>query len=306
MSLSMTDKPSAAIGGYVPLALAFASLIIGILALAAAFTGEFQHGAAFIAKLVTGIVFLVAFLLALIGIYVLQPNESAVLILFGDYAGTDDRTGLRWANPFFAKRRVSRRLQTHHIETIKVNDASGNPIEIGAAIVWHVFDAAKALLEVDDYRTYVAMQSETALRKIASSHPYDHWQDIRDDATVSADIVSLRDGAEEITESLIGELRGRFARTGIEVTDARITHLAYAPEIASAMLRRQQANAIVSARRTIVKGAVELVKEALTGLKDRSIEIDDVRQAAMVSNMLIVLVGDKDATPVINTGILQG
>ncbi len=306
MSISVTDKPAFTRSGY----LAIAGIIAATIIAASMFYYQFMQweisGLNFGPAFVIGIVLVLSAVAAGFGTYMVQPNESAVLTLFGDYQGTDDATGLRWANPFFSIRRISRRLQTHHIESIKVNDASGNPIEIGAAVVWHVNDSAKALLEVDDYKTYVAMQSETALRKIASGHPYDHWQDMRDNEVAYVPAVSLRDGGEEITINLISELRGRLIVAGIEVIDARITHLAYAPEIASAMLRRQQASAIVAARRTIVRGAVDLVKEALVGLKDKQIEIDDERQAAMISNMLIVLVGDKDATPVINTGTLYG
>lgn len=241
------------------------------------------------------------------GIYTLQPNESAVMTLFGSYAGTDSGTGLRWTVPIFSKRKVSRRLQTHHIEAIKVNDAVGNPIEIGAAIVWHVHDTAKAVLEVDNYFAFVGLQSETALRKVASSHPYDNWTDQHDGDHLDGNpTVSLRDGGDQITESLGNELRQRLSLAGLEVVDARITHLAYAPEIASAMLRRQQASAVVAARRTIVRGAVELVKEALTGLQDKDIAIDPARQAAMVSNMLVVLVSDREVTPVVSTGAELG
>lgn len=306
MSQSVTDRPAAAGSGYVALACALLLLVVGagaglvsILRLADGVPGAGWG-------LVLGVVAVVAAIVVLTGIYSLQPNESAVLTLFGEYAGTDSNTGLRWANPLYAARKVSCRLQTHHIEAIKVNDALGNPIEIGAAIVWHVRDSAKAVLEVDDFRAFVELQSETALRKIASSHPYDNWTDQHHDDAAAPDVVSLRGGGDEVSESLAEELRGRFLRAGIEAIDARITHLAYAPEIANAMLRRQQAAAVVAARRTIVQGAVELVKEALMGLKDKSIEIDPERQAAMVSNMLVVLVGDKDATPVINTGTLHG
>jgi len=306
MATPVTDKPSHSISGYLA---AIGSFILIIFSMVYGFSilstwPDIPPSSLW--TLLLALLSLVAGVLLLLGIYVLQPNQSAVLTLFGSYAGTDSKTGLRWANPLLVKSKISCRLQTRHIETIKVNDASGNPIEIGATIVWHVVDAAKAILVVGDYNQFVELQSETALRKIASSHPYDHWQDGRDEAPGMAAIASLRDGGEEITLSLAAELRGRLVQAGVEVVDARITHLAYAPEIASAMLRRQQASAIVAARRTIVKGAVDLVKEALNGLKDKSIEINDERKAAMVSNMLIVLVGDKDAAPVINTGTLYG
>ncbi|OQP85683.1 hypothetical protein BTR14_14545 [Rhizobium rhizosphaerae] len=241
-----------------------------------------------------------------IGFFTVQPNEAKVMTLFGDYVGTELASGLRWANPLLSRRTVSRRLQTHHIPAIKVNDAAGNPIEIGAAIVWHVVDSAKAVLEVDDHKTYVMLQAETALRRIAGTHPYDHWNDRGHETASGEETLSLRDGGDHIGEALMADLRHRLQRAGLDVTDARITHLAYAPEIAQAMLRRQQAAAVLAARRTIVHGAVELVREALSGLKEKDIELDGERQAAMVSNMLVVLVADKDATPVINTGTLYG
>lgn len=256
-----------------------------------------------------GIAMVAAAITLLIGIYQLEPNESAVMTLFGQYAGTDEATGLRWTNPLNGKQKVSRRLQNHNIAAIKVNDASGNPIEIGAAIVWHVRDAAKATFEVDSYYNYVELQSETALRNIASSHHYDHWHD-KDDNNGEEDSdhkgISLRDSGDEVTELLKTELRKRLEQAGLAVIDARITHLAYSPEIAPAMLKRQQAAAVISARRMIVKGAVGLVKDALDGLKEKGVEIDAERQAAMASNLLVVLVSDKDASPVINTGTLHG
>ncbi|MGV2113135.1 SPFH domain-containing protein [Agrobacterium salinitolerans] len=305
MSSSITDKPAFTHNGY----MAIAAIAFAVATAIAAFLYQLSEWKSldefsFIPFLIT--ILLIAFGVFIgFGIFLIQPNESAVLILFGKYKGTDKTTGLRWTNPFFSIKRVSRRLQTHNIESIKVNDAAGNPIEIGAAVVWHVDDSAKALLEVDDFKIFVAMQAETALRKIASHHPYDNWLG-GEEAPEAERIISLRDGGEDVAMNLISELRNRCTTAGIQVTDARITHLAYAPEIASAMLRRQQAAAVVSARRTIVKGAVELVKEALMGLKDKNIEIDHERQAAMVSNMLVVLVGDKDVTPVINTGTLYG
>jgi regulator of protease activity HflC (stomatin/prohibitin superfamily) len=245
------------------------------------------------------------------GLYILHPNESGVLQLFGSYQGTDEATGLRWTNPFNKVVRVTRRVQTHEIKTLKVNDATGNPIEIGAAVVWRVRDAARAVLEVQDYRNFVEVQSDSALRKMASSHPYDEAEEelSPDSGSEAPDIVrsrssktTLRDGGEDVIHELVEELRNRLGRAGIEVEEARITHLAYAPEIAGAMLRRQQARAVVAARRMIVKGAVAIVEDALKSLTDRKIEIDGERRAAMISNLLVVLVSDKDATPVINTG----
>lgn len=237
------------------------------------------------------------------GIYQLEPNESAVMTFFSSYIGTDRENGLRWANPLNGVTKISRRLQNHNIETIKVNDAAGNPIEIGAAIVWHVNDAAKAKFEVDNYKSYVKIQSETALRKIASQHPYDNWKDDEDAKSVT---ISLRDGGEIVAKELEQELAAHLALAGLKVIDARITHLAYSPEIAQAMLKRQQAAAIVAARGTIVNGAVGLVKQAIDGLGNNGLKLDDERKAAMATNLLVVMVGDKDASPIINTGTLHG
>jgi regulator of protease activity HflC (stomatin/prohibitin superfamily) len=311
MSKPITDSTATATSGYIALIAFLILLVLGIYLVGSGIAGVDFDPAASGLKIIGGIVSIVAAIIAGLGIYILQPNESAVLTLFGNYRGTDNETGLRWTNPFSRKTKVSRRLQTHLIKAIKVNDAYGNPIEIGAAIVWHVKDSAKAVLEVGQYNDFVEIQSETALRKIASSHPYDNWAEKSDDAKPGHDQLavspySLRDSGEQVTDELQAELRNRLERAGLEVIEARITHLAYAPEIAHAMLRRQQASAVIAARRTIVKGAVDLVTEALQGLKDKNFEIDSDRQMAMISNLLIVLVGDKDASPVINTGTLYG
>ncbi len=305
MSSSITDKPVSTHHGYVAVSQIILAIAVAMGMLAYQIHIWQSSGGFSFLLLLASVLFIGVAVFIGFGVFMIQPNESAVFTLFGKYQGTDQSTGLRWINPFFSIQRVSRRLQTHHIDSIKVNDAAGNPIEIGAAVVWHVEDCAKALLEVDDFKNFVAMQAETALRKIASQHPYDNWLG-GEDVSGPQDIISLRDGGEDVTANLVAELRSRVATAGIEVTDARITHLAYAPEIASSMLRRQQAAAVIAARRTIVKGAVELVKEALMGLKEKNIEIDHERQAAMVSNMLVVLVGEKDATPVINAGTLYG
>jgi regulator of protease activity HflC (stomatin/prohibitin superfamily) len=309
MSTPVTDRAAATTSGYNALFAFIVLLILGIFLIGSGIAGAETNPAPSGMKIIGGIISLIAAALAGLGIYILQPNQSAVLTLFGDYRGTDDQTGLRWTNPFTRKTKVSRRLQTHLIKAIKVNDAYGNPIEIGAAIVWHVKDSAKAVLEVGQYNDFVDIQSESALRKIASSHPYDNWAEKSDDARPGQDQLeispfSLRESGEQVTDELQTELRNRLERAGLEVIEARITHLAYAPEIASSMLRRQQASAVIAARRTIVKGAVDLVTEALQGLKDKDFEIDSERQMAMISNLLVVLVGDKDTSPVINTGTL--
>jgi hypothetical protein len=232
------------------------------------------------------------------GIYMLQPNQSALLMLFGAYRGTDYSTGLRWANPFFNKTKVSLRLRNFNSEKLKVNDKRGNPIEIAAAIVWRVSDTARAVLDIDHYEQYVPVQAEAALRHLANEYSYDHIDE--EDSGLT-----LRAGGDEIVSKLKRELQERFAKAGLLVEDARLTHLAYAPEIASAMLRRQQAEAVIGARKQIVLGAVSMVEMALKGLTERGVvDLDPERRAAMVSNLLVVLCAETEATPVINAGSL--
>lgn len=234
------------------------------------------------------------FLLA--GLFMVNPNEARVLQLFGRYVGTVGDQGLRWANPLYSKRRISIRVRNFETDRSKVNDAEGNPIEIAAVVVWKVVDTAEATFEVDDYVNFMRVQSESAVRNLATQYPYD----TRDDAETS-----LRGNADEIAERLQTEIQGRLHKAGLEVLEARITHLAYAPEIASAMLQRQQAGAIIEARERIVEGAVSMVQMALAGLSDRGIvNLDEERKAAMVSNLLVVLCGDKATQPVLNTGSL--
>jgi regulator of protease activity HflC (stomatin/prohibitin superfamily) len=258
-------------------------------------------------------------ILLLKGLVVLQPNQSLVCLLFGSYVGTEHRSGFWWVNPFNTKKKVSRRLETLECGPLKVNDAVGNPIDIGAVVVWRVEDAAKAVLEVQSYADYVKAQSETALRRMASAHPYDQveaqaavqaeklttgaQQGERDEPISS---VTLRDGGDAIVESLLKEIRTRMEPIGIAVDEARISHLAYSSEIAGAMLRKQAASAVVAARRMVVRGAVSIVEDALRELDAKKIgeAIDPERRAAMISNLLVVLVGDREATPVINTGTL--
>ncbi|WP_280151128.1 SPFH domain-containing protein [Piscinibacter sp. XHJ-5] len=238
-----------------------------------------------------------------VGLYMLQPNQGAVLTLFGSYRGTDRSDGLRWANPFYAKDKVSVRARNFNSEKLKVNDLRGNPIEIAAAIVWRVEDTARATFDVEDFEAYVLTQAEAAVRHLASSYAYDNIDD--HDAPASAREITLRSGTEEVGAALRTELQARFAQAGIVVVDAKLTHLAYAPEIAGTMLRRQQAEAVVAARTKIVQGAVGMVELALKGLTERGlVDLDDERKAAMVSNLLVVLCADRDATPVVNTGTL--
>lgn len=243
-----------------------------------------------------------AFVLA--GLYMLQPNEGAILLLFGEYKGTDRAEGLRWANPFYKKDKISLRARNLASERLKVNDKRGNPIEIAAAIVWRVRDTAQATFDVDDYEAYVRIQAEAAVRHLASSYAYDEGES-GETLDGGGGEVTLRGGQDRVAASLARELQARFDQAGIVVEDAKLTHLAYAPEIAQVMLRRQQAEAIIAARSKIVHGAVSMVEMALKGLSERRIvELDDERRAAMVSNLLVVLCAESEAQPVINTGTL--
>jgi len=233
--------------------------------------------------------------ICMLGFFMVHPNQARVLTLFGTYVGSARQTGLRWANPFYAKKAVSLRVRNFDCDTLKVNDSSGNPIEIAAVVVWKVVDSAEAVFEVDDYISFVEIQSEAALRNLATSYPYEaHDGEI-----------ALRSNPQQIAEELKKEVQDRLEKAGVQVIEARISHLAYAPEIASAMLKRQQAQAIVAARRQIVDGAVGMVKMALDELKEQNvIDLDDERKAAMVSNLLVVLCGEENAQPVLNTGSL--
>lgn len=243
------------------------------------------------------LIILGAFVLA--GLYMLQPNEAAILLLFGEYKGTDRTEGLRWANPFYKKQKISLRAHNLASERLKVNDKRGNPIEIAAAIVWRVRDTAQASFDVEDYEEYVRIQAEAAVRHLASSYAYDEGEDLHEGE------ITLRGGQDKVAQSLIRELTERFDQAGIVVEDAKLTHLAYAAEIAQVMLRRQQAEAIIAARSKIVHGAVSMVEMALKGLSERDIvHLDDERRAAMVSNLLVVLCSEGEAQPVINTGTL--
>jgi regulator of protease activity HflC (stomatin/prohibitin superfamily) len=256
----------------------------------------FSSGGAVLA--VAGIVLAVLGLGACAGFIVVQPNESVVLILFGRYAGTVVRDGWFWVNPFTApwRQKISLRVRNFQSERVKVNDASGSPIEIAGVVVWRIADTAKAVFDVEAFEQYVVVQSESALRHLATQYPYDDFDEGR---------LSLRTGAEEVSAALHAELQERLGAAGIEVMEGRITHLAYAPEIAEAMLRRQQASAIVAARRTIVEGAVGLVDMALRDIGEQGIvHLDEERKAAMVSNLMVVLAGDRAPTPVINAGSL--
>jgi hypothetical protein len=253
-------------------------------------------GLSFIALAIV-LVVLGAFVLA--GLYMLQPNEAAILLLFGEYVGTDRSEGLRWANPFFRKRKISLRAHNLVSDRLKVNDKRGNPIEIAAAVVWRVRNTAQAVFDVEDYDEYVRIQAEAAIRHLASAYAYDEGED------ETTHEPTLRASQDKVAQALIRELADRFDQAGIAVEDAKLTHLAYAPEIAQVMLRRQQAEAIISARSKIVHGAVSMVEMALKGLSERDIvHLDDERRAAMVSNLLVVLCAESETQPVINTGTL--
>jgi regulator of protease activity HflC (stomatin/prohibitin superfamily) len=239
---------------------------------------------------------LVAAILMLTGLFVVNPNEGKVLQFFGSYAGTVKRAGLRWANPLYTKKRISQRIRNFESSHLKVNDNEGNPIEIAAVVVWRVVDTAEAVFEVDDYNNYVKVQTEAALRNLATSYTYDSHDDAQ---------ISLRGHTAAVAEHLKNEIQERLARAGVEVMEARISHLAYAPEIAHAMLQRQQAGAIIAARQRIVEGAVGMVEMALDMLSRRDIvALDNERKAAMVSNLLVVLCGDKSTQPIVNTGTI--
>jgi len=251
------------------------------------------------APVAVGVALLIAGLAVLAGLFMLQPNEGAILTLFGKYQGTDRSEGLRWANPLQSVKKISLRARNLNTPSLKVNDKRGNPVEIGAAVVWRVHDTAQAVFEIDDYTRFVSIQAEAAIRHLATLYAYDSGEDLQEDET------TLRAGLDVVADALKAELNQRFASAGVEVLDAKLTHLAYAPEIAQVMLRRQQATAIVSARHQIVAGAVGMVESALNGLSERNLVVlDDERKAAMVSNLLVVLCSDNNTQPVINTGTL--
>ena len=247
----------------------------------------------------SGILFVVLAVLSLAcltGLFMVQPNQGRVLTLFGSYVGTVKENGLRWTVPFFIRRNISLRLRNFESNKIKVNDAHGNPIEIATVVVWSVNDTAEAVFEVDDYESFVNIQSEAALRNMSSAYPYDQH---------NGDEIALRSHPVQVSEALKTEIQDRLAKAGVKVHEARISHLAYASEIASAMLQRQQASAIIAARQKIVDGAVGMVELALSRLSEREIvELDEERKAAMVSNLLVVLCAEQNTQPVVNAGSL--
>jgi regulator of protease activity HflC (stomatin/prohibitin superfamily) len=246
-----------------------------------------------------GILLMLLFVFTIMGFKVINPNSSSVMVLFGAYKGTIKENGFFWVNPFYITRRVSLRARNFNSEPIKVNDKIGNPIKIGLVLVWKVADTFKSVFEVDDFQHFVLVQSDAALRKLAGLYPYDNFED-------HEAVIALRSGGEEVNHQLEREIRERLEIAGINVIEARINYIAYAEEIANAMLRRQQASAVVSARFKIVEGAVSMVEMALEQLSVKKIvELDEEKKAAMVSNLMVVLCGDKDATPIVNTGTLH-
>jgi regulator of protease activity HflC (stomatin/prohibitin superfamily) len=286
------ERAAADRGGWAMLGLALALLVLGAAAVLAGLASG--GGAAIAAGIVVGSLLTLAALVVAAGLTPVAPGEARVLQLLGRYNGTVRTDGLRWVNPLTERRRVSTRIRNHETGLAKVNDLDGNPIEISAVVVWQVADTARAVFEVDDFVEFVAFQTEAAVRHIAGSFPYD-----------AHDRTSLRDNADEITAQLSEELAQRVASAGVEIIESRITRLAYAPEIAQAMLRRQQAGAVVAARQRIVEGAVGMVQLALDRLDEEDVvELDEERKAAMVSNLLVVLCADRDAQPVVNAGSL--
>ncbi|MGF7215404.1 regulator of protease activity HflC (stomatin/prohibitin superfamily) [Spirosoma lacussanchae] len=282
----MNEKPLTSLSGYV-------LLLAAIVCLVSSTAVAWANLNVFVAALL----FLTAVVL-FIGITVINPNEAVVCTFFGDYVGTMKQNGLRWVNPLYSKKKISLRARNLNGQTIKVNDKMGNPIEIAAVVVWQVSDTAKALFDVDNYQTFVQIQSEAAVRFLTSSHAYDNMED-------EHETVTLRDNTGQINKFLEQELDERLSQAGVRVMEARISHLAYAPEIAGAMLQRQQATAVVSARKQIVEGAVGMVEMALARLAEKDVvQLDEERKAAMVSNLLVVLCGEKSVSPVVNAGTL--
>lgn len=275
-------------------------LLVGLLLLVAGPVGVARDPDAAL-NVVAGLVVASVGLLLICGLYSLQTNEGMAIMLFGDYRGTDRKTGLRWVLPWYSRKKISLRVRNLTSDKLKVNDRRGSPIEIAANVVWRVQDSAQALFDVDDYQAFVNIQVDTALRDIASHYAYDHG----DETDVPE--LTLRADAEDVAGRLREELVGRVSVAGVAIDEARLAHLAYAPEIAGAMLKRQQAEAVLSARRLIVKGAVGMVESALADLNERGVvDLDEDRKAAMVSNLLVVLCADREAQPVVNTGTLYG
>lgn len=291
------ERPGSAYNGYMMLAI-FAALTVFVIYLV--FNAIPDDGAARAAKIAfvgTLVLGALSVLIGAIGFFMIQPNQAAVITLFGEYRGTVRKEGLQWVWPWMMKQKVSVRAHNIHSEKVKINDLRGNPIEVACNVVWRVSDSAQAVFDVDDYKEFVNIQIEAGLRTVGARHPYDDMSD--------EDETTLRGSADVVNAELREELNERLAVAGIVVDEAGLTHLAYAPEIAGAMLRRQQADAVIAARKKVVIGAVGMVEDALTKLsKDGVVDLDDERRAAMVSNLMVVLCGDREAHPVVNTGSL--
>ncbi|WP_233997273.1 SPFH domain-containing protein [Porphyrobacter sp. HT-58-2] len=286
------ETPAATQSGYVMLLVSLALVALAVMLFIAGVGPEEENGLAVIGAIIS----LTAGVLALSGFYMVNPNEAAAIQLFGAYKGTDRNEGLRWVLPWLARKKIAVRANNVISEKIKVNDARGNPIEMAAQVVWRVTDTAQALFDVDDYREFVTAQIEAAVRKIGSRYPYDDIEHTE---------ITLRENHEEVSAELRLALIERLSVAGITVDECGLTHLAYAPEIASAMLRRQQAEAVIAARAKLVEGAVSMVEMALTQLSEKNVvELDDERRAAMVSNLMVVLCAEQEAQPVVNAGSL--
>jgi len=284
------EKEQRATNGLLVLLVAIVLLVVSVIGIIGAANAEQGLAAAAWAVL------LAATIIACAGLFTVNPNEAKVLTLFGKYIGTVRQAGLWFANPFFAKKRISLRIRNFETAKLKVNDNHSNPIEIAAIVVWKVIDSAEALFEVDDFQHYVQTQSESAVRALAQTYPYDAH---------ATDEIALSTHPHEVAKGLQAAIAERLEKAGVDVIEARISHLAYAPEIASAMLRRQQASAIIAARRKIVEGAVGMVENALELISEKSlVTLDDERKAAMVSNLLVVLCSDRDAQPIVNAGTI--
>jgi len=286
----MTEKKAWKINGFIAIFIIFALLAVTVFD----FISGVKNREVF--DIIMAVIFLLLALILMTGIQIVQPNQAKVLTFFGSYLGSIRQPGIWMTVPFIASRKVSLKVRNFNSEKLKVNDVDGNPIEIAAVVVIKVIDSAKAIFDVDNYEQFVEIQSETALRHVATKYPYDNYDE---------DGCSLRGNAEEIAAEIANELQARLSLAGVEVIEARLTHLAYATEIASAMLQRQQANAILAARQKIVEGAVGMARMAIEQLENsRTVELDDERKIAMINNLLVAIVSDRSAQPVINTGTL--
>lgn len=291
---AVREKAAVAAPGILAFFIGLLALAVGVLLVVVAIAPDPDDPS--VPTAVAGLVVLTGGGIGLRGLFTVAPGEARVLQFLGRYTGTVRQDGLRWANPFSTRAKISTRIRNHETATLKVNDADGNPIEIAAVVVWQVDDTARAMFEVDDFVRFVGIQTETAVRHIATSYPYDNHDESG---------LSLRENADEITETLSVEIAARVEAAGVKVIESRLTHLAYAPEIAQAMLQRQQAGAVVAARSRIVEGAVGMVQLALDRLAEEDVvELDEERKAAMVSNLLVVLCGDRSTQPVVNAGSL--